>query len=188
MKVLVYFWVRSNMPDESTKKLMRSVHFWVRSYLSNTTSKMPRKCWDQFIFGWDRTYQTQVLIWEEIDEIVPFLGEIYHKLKILLSSKWAKRVLIYNLIIRIQTSLTPRQVATDCLSGSWAYVPGKPMHTSTKEFRPQSLEELLSEDIWWWHTQYAQSRSPFSRTKAPQLILSCCDPPFRCHGLYGYSN
>ena len=146
---------------------------------------MPRKCWDQFIFGWDRTYQTQVLIWEEIDEIVPFLGEIYHKLKILLSSKGAKRILIYKFlweIIIIQTSLTPRQVATDCLSGSWAYVPGKPMHTSTKEFRPQSLEELLSEDIWWWHTQYAQSRSPFSRTKAPQLILSCCDPPFRCHG------
>ena len=36
MKILVYIWVRSNMPDESTKKLMRSVHFWVRSYLPVT--------------------------------------------------------------------------------------------------------------------------------------------------------
>ena len=138
--------------------MLRSVHFWVRSYLSDTCSNLRRN-------------------WQNC--------EIYRKLKILLSSKGAKRILIYNFlrdIIRIQTSPTPRQVATDCLSGSWAYVPGKPMHTSTKEFRPQSLEELLSEDIWWWHTQYAQSRSPFSRTKAPQLILSCCDPPFRCHG------
>ena len=25
-----------------------------------------------------------------------------------------------------------------CLTGSWAYVPGKPMYTSTNEFRPQS--------------------------------------------------
>ena len=81
---------------QSSQKLMRSVHFWVRSYLLNTSSKMLRKCWDQFIFGWDRTYQTQILIWVEIDEIVPFLGEIYHKLKILLSSKGAKRILIYN--------------------------------------------------------------------------------------------
>ena len=56
-----------------------------------------------------------------------------------------------------------------CLTGSWAYVPGKPMYTSTKEFRPQSLKELLSKDIWRWHTQYAQSRSPFSRTQAPQI-------------------
>ena len=60
------------------------------------------------------------------------------------------------------------------------------MHTSTKEFRPQSLKELLSKDIWRWHTQYAQSRSPFSRTQAPQIACYLAVTPLS--GAMGYSD
>ena len=48
-------------------------------------------------------------------------------------------------------------------------VPGKPMYTSTKEFRPQSQKSCYQKTFWGWHTQYTQSRSPFSGPKDPQI-------------------
>ena len=60
-------------------------------------------------------------------------------------------------------------------------VPGKPMHTSTKEFRPQSQRSCYQKTFWGWHTQYTQSRSPFSGPQGPQQ--ASCDPPFWWHGV-----
>ena len=48
-------------------------------------------------------------------------------------------------------------------------VPGKPMYTSTKEFRPQSQKSCYQKTFWGWHTQYTPSRSPFSGPKDPQI-------------------
>ena len=67
-------------------------------------------------------------------------------------------------------------------------VPGKPMYTSTKEFRPQSQKSCYHKTFWGWHTQYTQSRSPFSGPKDPQIACYLAVTPlsdamvFLCHG------
>ena len=48
-------------------------------------------------------------------------------------------------------------------------VPGKPMYTSTKEFRPQSQKSCYQKTFGGWHTQYTPSRSPFSGPRDPQI-------------------
>ena len=56
-------------------------------------------------------------------------------------------------------------------------VPGKPMYTSTKEFRPQSQKSCYQKTFWGWHTQYTQSRSPFSGPKDPQIACYLAATP-----------
>ena len=51
----------------------------------------------------------------------------------------------------------------------WSIVPGKPMYTSTKEFRPQTQKSCYQKTFWGWHTQYTPSRSPFSGPRDPQI-------------------
>ena len=56
-------------------------------------------------------------------------------------------------------------------------VPGKPMYTSTKEFRPQSQKSCYQKTFWGWHTQYTQSRSPFSGPMDPQIACYLAATP-----------
>ena len=68
----------------------------------------------------------------------------------------------------IQISLTPCQVATDVCQALEYSTWKAHVHTNQRIPTPDSWE-LLSENIWWWHTQYTHTRSPFSRTEAPQI-------------------
>ena len=74
-----------------------------------------------------------------------------------------------SLVIFIQISLTPGQVATDVCQALEYSTSGKPMYTSTKEFRPQSQKSCYQKTFWGWHTQYTPSRSPFSGPRDPQI-------------------
>ena len=58
-------------------------------------------------------------------------------------------------------------------------VPGKPMYTSTKESRPQCGNSCYQKTFRGWHTQYTQSRSPFSGPQDPQIVYYLAVPSLR---------
>ena len=87
-----------------------------------------------------------------------------------------------SLVIFIQISLTPGQVATDVCQALEYSTWKAHVHINQRIPTPVS-KELLSEDILRMaHTVHSVPLSIFRAQGPPDSLLSSCDPPFWCHG------